>query len=116
MKIIVLDSLLRQMKSKNNPTDAMEKILNEFQNLSNLSNREKDGWKRIKEYINNHHGIKMKGVDKIFKYELTSGDRLLFAHSEDLPWLHSREDKAFVLLRFAKHDVQGIVAKKFDFE
>ena len=114
MKIIVLDSLLRQMKSKNNPTDAMEKILNEFQNLSNLSNREKDGWKRIKEYINNHHGIKMKGVDKIFKYELTSGDRLLFAHSEDLPWLHSREDKAFVLLRFAKHDVQGIVAKKFD--
>lgn len=112
MKIIILDSLIKQFDSNSVPTDVMPRIFSEFQRLAYL---EKDGKNSVEEYIKNHHGIKMKGVDKIFKYELTDGDRILYAYSSDLPWLNSRGvEDAIVLLRYSKHDDQGGEARKFD--
>ncbi len=117
MKIIVLDSLAQQMDSMVWQTDSdipryvVPKIFREFQRLAN---RERQGKNSIVEYIKNHHGIKMKGVEKIFKYELTDGDRILYAHSKDFPWLNKRVDDSLVLLRFSKHDDQGEAAQKFD--
>ena len=111
MKIVVLDSLLQQTVSSNIPTQVIPKIFEEFQRLSEL---EKSGRNTVEEYIKNHHGIKMRGVEKIYKYELTSGDRILYAHSVDLPWLNHRVSDSYVLLRFSKHDDQGDTAKRFD--
>ena len=110
MGIIVLDSLLEQTVDNSVPTYIIPKIFAEFQRLAEM---EKDGKNTVAEYIKNHHGIKMKGAEKIFKYELTNGDRLLYAHSADLPWLNRLED-SYVLLRFSKHDDQGKAARKFD--
>ncbi len=111
MKIVVLDSLLQQTVNSNIPTQVIPKIFEEFQRLSEL---EKSGRNTVEEYIKNHHGIKMRGVEKIYKYELTSGDRILYAHSVDLPWLNHRVSDSYVLLRFSKHDDQGDTAKRFD--
>lgn len=111
MKIIVLDSLLGQKDNSAIPTYAFPKIFKELQQLSKL---EKTGQNTIEQYLKNHHGIKMKGVEKIFKYELTDGDRILYAYSKDFPWLAHRIKDSLVLLRFSKHDNQGTDAKRFD--
>lgn len=111
MKIIVLDSLLDQKDNYSIPTYAFPKIFKELQQLAKL---EKTGQNTIEQYLKNHHGIKMKGVEKVFKYELTDGDRILYAYSKDFPWLAHRIDDSLVLLRFSKHDNQGTDAKRFD--
>ena len=89
----------------------MPRLFKEFQRLEEM---ESAGQNSVEEYIKNHHGIKMKGVEKIFKYELTDGDRMLYAHSTDLPWLSRHVENSIVLLRYSKHDYQGSVAKSFD--
>ena len=119
MKIIVLDSLVRQTSSDSKewnassdiPKYVIPKIFREIQRLAEL---EQQGKSSIDEYLKNHHGIKMKGVEKIYKYELTDGDRILYAHSKDFPWLNRRVEDSYVLLQFSKHDDQGETAKKYD--
>lgn len=119
MKIIVLDSLVKQTRldskewnaSSNIPKYVMPKIFREIQCFAEL---EQQGKNSIDAYIKNHHGIKMKGVEKIYKYELTDGDRILYAHSKDFPWLNRRVEDSYVLLQYTKHDAQGEAAKKFD--
>ncbi len=111
MKIVVLDSLLKQTENSNTPTNVIPKILGEIQRLAEL---ERLGRNSVDQYLQNHHGIKMKGGEKIRKYELTDGDRILYASSDDLPWLSNRIESSYVLLRFSKHDDQGSAARKFD--
>ena len=119
MKIIVLDSLVKQTSSDSKewnassdiPKYVIPKIFREIQRLAEL---EQQGKSSIDEYLKNHHGIKMKGVEKIYKYELTDGDRILYAHSKDFPWLNRRVEDSYVLLQFSKHDDQGEAAKKYD--
>ena len=119
MKIIVLDSLVQQTSpnsmmwqtNSDIPRYIIPKIFKEIQRLADL---EQQGKNSVDEYIKNHHGIKMKGAEKIFKYELTDGDRILYAHSKDFPWLNNRVEDSYVLLRFSQHDTQGEAAQKFD--
>ena len=114
MKIIILDSLFRQHEdnySVDIPKEVLPRLFKEFHRLDEM---ERSGQNSVEEYIKNHHGIKMKGTDKIFKYELTDGDRMLYTYSKDLPWLSCRVENSIVLLRYSKHDNQGDAARKFD--
>lgn len=114
MKVIILDSLFRQSDRNYDldiPKEVLPRLFKEFQRLEEL---ERSGQNSVEEYIKNHHGIKMKGADKIFKYELTDGDRMLYTRSIYLPWLSYRVENSIVLLRYSKHDDQGDAARKFD--
>lgn len=114
MKTIILDSIFRNYDN-NYELDIPKEVLPRlFKELQRLEEMERSGQNSVEEYIKNHHGIKMKGTDKIFKYELTDGDRMLYTYSKDLPWLSCRVENSIVLLRYSKHDDQGAVAKKFN--
>ena len=112
MDIVVLDTLFKQSREdqKKTPVNIMQRICKEFERLNDLEEKSIS----LDKYLKNHHGIKMQGSDKIFKYELTGGGRILYTHCQNLPWLERMEPSTVVLLRYSSHDNQGSDAKKYD--
>lgn len=117
MRIIILDTLINQVNERKIPTSIIRRLYDEFYILSRL---EKRGPIAIVSYLkNNVDGIKMRGSNgkgeiPIFKFRLSSGDRILYTYGKYLNYISS-EDNSIVLLEFSKHGSQAKIAKTHDY-
>lgn len=114
MKVLVLDTLLKQTASKKQISkETLNRIFIEYENFAKL---ERQGKLSIDNYLNDRNGKKMQGAENIFKYQLTTGDRILYSYGKYLTHIIRSEDAdSLVLLGYAKHDDQGFLAKNKNF-
>lgn len=117
LRVLVLDTLLQQADKSNRrlPADVLPRLYKEYRTLAKL---EKEGFNALYAYLTqNNNGKQMQGVNgiTIFKYDLTKGDRILYAYGKDLPFLQKEKD-SLVLLGYSNHDNQGSMAKRTDFK
>ena len=75
IRIIILDTLLRQISDKKISTELIRRLYDEFGNLSML---EKNADIVINYIKKNDDGIKFKGINSIplFKFRISSGDNM----------------------------------------
>ena len=117
MRIIILDTLLEQKDDRRISKEILKCLNEELRVLSHLERR---GPCAIISYLkHNDDGIKMKGGPgkgniPIFKFRISSGDRILYTYGKYLPYI-SDEDDSVVLLEFSPHDNQAQIAKTRDF-
>ena len=88
LRVLVLDTLLQQADKSNRrlPADVLPRLYKEYRTLAKL---EKEGYNALYAYLTqNNNGKQMQGVNgiTIFKYDLTKGDRILYAYGKDLPF------------------------------
>ena len=76
-KIIVLDHLWDQFRDRTISTQVKKQIKNEYYYLAGV---QAQGGNSVQDYLTKKNGKKMKGADKIFKYRLSDGDRILYTY------------------------------------
>lgn len=104
MKILIIEHLIRQTKSKNKISrETVRRIYKEFDTLS-IQNQE--GQDNLRNYLNKQNGKQLKGSEHIFKYRLDDGDRILYTYGKYLDYLRSGDEDSMVLLAYSKHDDQ----------
>lgn len=127
MKILVLDTLIKQTISQNSskkedftplkskiPPEAIKRIYEEYRTFAKL---EKEGPSSIIEYLRKmQYGRHMEGAEHIFKYRLTDGDRILYTYGKYLPYLKQKEPNSLVLLGYSNHDEQALMARNKNFK
>jgi hypothetical protein len=116
MKIIILDTLINQYENREVATNSLKRIDKELRNLANIVDH---GRQAVIDYLvkgndgKPFHGIKNNA--RIYKYDLTDGDRILYVHGSDLSYLSEDDKDSFVLVSYAPHDFQEKVAKRGNF-
>ncbi len=114
MQVMILDTFIEQTGIHEHlPAYLLSLVFKEYENLSRCA---REGYNSLRNYLNSQNGIRMQGVPSgdIFKYRLTSGDRILYTFGRYLPWLKESERDSLVLIKLSKHDDQGTDARNFD--
>ncbi len=109
--ILVLDELISQTRDRHLSAQTRKLIFGELQTLNDLENEDYS----LKRYILNHNGKPMNGAERIFKYQLSDGDRLLYTFGKYVDFISEEHRDSLVLIRRSKHDEQGEDAKVFSF-
>ena len=124
MKVLVLDTLLKQTISQEDllkkeiskedisKKEVIKSIYNEYETFADL---EKQGKNTIAAYLRKQNGKAMQGAENIWKYRLNDGDRILYTYGKYLKYLRTEDADSLVLLSYAHHDKQGLIAKNKKF-
>lgn len=116
MKIIILDMLINQYENREVATTSLKRIDKELRNLAAIVDH---GRQAVVDYLvkgndgKPFHGVKNNA--RIYKYDLTDGDRILYVHGSDLWYLGEEDKDSFVLVSYAPHDLQEKIAKTGNF-
>lgn len=112
LQILMLDLMLNQLRNRKVvPSEVISRIHQELDRMTSLGDSES-----LQDYLIKHNGKKMKGTDKIWKFRLTAGDRILYTYGRYLPSFQAEYRGAIILLGYAKHDDQAFFAKESHFE
>lgn len=119
MKIIILDTLLKQQENREIATQSMQRIDKELHNFADIVD---EGHSAILEYLTQgNDGKPFRGVNfsagrvRVYKYDLTKGDRLLYTYGKYLSYLAEEDQDSIVLISYSKHDNQEDEAKTQNF-
>ena len=112
MRVLVLDILLNQANDRKIPPDVLPRLFREY---TVLAEKEAEGANSVTDYLKMKNGKEMKGSDKILKFRLTDGDRILYSYGKYFGSLRAEEADSLVLLGYAKHDQQDFFARNTQF-
>ena len=108
--------LINQYENREIATNSLRRINKELRNLATIVDQ---GRQAVVDYLvkgndgKPFHGIKNNA--RIYKYDLTDGDRILYVHGSDLWYLNEEDKDSFVLVSYAPHDLQEKIAKRGHF-